>query len=705
MGTLNQGRKIMSQEPINKHHNYKLSIFEDEISIFVKGETFRYGFDKRSGLISHLEVLGDDFLRGTGSHMPDIYVSDSRDPRDSFYSAEYEDESECDVISANPYEVHIRTHGIYHDPSGKTFPIRYRITYEIQMDGTIFVIIDNKAHDECVIRWLCISKGLLNPSLCKYFSYLADQSKVDKTDEYTFKKLPLDVKEDQDLFNGRFIPWFWIGNDRTGIEICLWDVAHHRYGATQVAGNMIDPIGEVGSNTYCVKKRTPGGVLWEIFSLRNIQTPVKDGWEQVNYFTVSVTPPKNYKTEFSALRPYFVGPYDYDTSYKYPSNGEIEELSQKGYNLIIGGANWRPGEYIPDDESEMRRFISACHENDMKVIPNVPSMELSEDTEVFKDHGPEWRIEPVVEYEYKTNLMCPGAEEWREHWMQQVDRIVENYDFDGLYLDFWYDKLACRNPRHGCQRRYMRPTFPWMRDMFKHALAKSKSKNPDSIVVANTDILPISMICSWLDLRSVGKSQDIRDVDEIIRRSFYSSRRLGCNSIMWVDSEREIDQQLVSLSLLYMTPIILTKERSQGELDLVLPYWNVLRLFRVSESHWYPGFMAEPKIGVASTNNPDIKVNVHIHDAILLTVVNVSPEEINSTISLMNHAELGLQSDEKYVVYEPIAQSFIGENKEWSQNELKAIDITIPGYGARLFYVCEYDKDPRAIFNLDDNQV
>ena len=69
----------MNQKPVYGYRS-KLRLLEDEASIFVEGDTFRYGFDKRSGLIDRLEVLGDDFLSGTNSQVPDIYISSDRDP-------------------------------------------------------------------------------------------------------------------------------------------------------------------------------------------------------------------------------------------------------------------------------------------------------------------------------------------------------------------------------------------------------------------------------------------------------------------------------------------------------------------------------------------------------------------------------------------------------------------------------------------------
>ena len=759
----------MNQKPAHEHRG-KLSISEDGASVFVEGDTFKYGFDKKSGLISCLEVLGDDFLSGTNSQIPDIYVSNARDPRESYYAARYEKEAECDVISASPYEVHIRTHGIYHNDRGEAFPVRYRITYEIHIDGTMFVIVDNKAYERSSIRWLCISRGLLNSSLCKYFSHLADQSRIDTTENYTFKAISEGLPSGQrgkpgdgTLLSGRLIPWFWLGNDETGVEICMWDVTHHRYGATQVAGKMADPLGQVGANVSV--SAFPHGVLWEIFSLRNLQTPVEEEWEQISYFALSVTPPKKYNPEFANLRAYWAGSRLYIASYKYLSDDEIADLSRAGYNLIIGGVNWRSGEYIPDNESEAKRVISTCHKYGMKIIPHVSLMDLNEDTEAFEEQGPEWRIEPVVEHEYETHLMCPGAEGWREYWRQQVDRIVEDYGFDGIYLDFWYDKLACRNPRHGCQRRYMRPTFPWVRDMLRYAWAKFKSRDPDSVVVANTDLLPISMICSWLDVRSVGASQDVRHVDRMTGNAFYSSYRLGCNSLMWPSREQKIDRHLISLSLLYMAPILLNRERSKEEIDLTLLYWSVLRFFGVSEARWYPGFLDNPETNLGSSyarsevavvktqaeacysGNPagssvrtNLYVNVHrreeqrakskelgakskeqegesyalspkpyapcsMPDALLLTLVNLSPNEVRSSISLMNFAELGLRRDKDYLIYEPVSRKFLDGRQRWPCDELKSIDVTIPGQSLRLLYIRECADNPVLLFALGGDRI
>jgi len=420
---MNQGYSL-------RYHG-KLSISEDSKSILVSGDTFAYAFDKGNGLISKLEIAGQDFLQGMEPGIPAISILGN--PEDTLFAARYEDEAECDIISESPYEVRIRTHGVYHDSSHNTLPIRYRITYEIHNDGTIFIMVDNKAYESCSIRWLCVSKGVLNPSFCRYYAHLADFAENDSLDCYTFRKM----EEKEILFSGTLIPWFWFGNDISGIEISIRD----NISESMKAG---------------MSKTT--GVMWEVISI-----PVSDealnvspGWEQTNYFSISITPSKRYLPEFSSLIAYR------EDRYENVTDDEIYEFSRKGCNLMIVSIN-RSGEFVPNDEPEIRRVISKCHEYGMKIVPYISLMELSRE----REHKEEWLVKP--ESDTENQVMCPASEGWREFWKQSIKDLIDKYDFDGLYIDIHYDRLACQNPLHGCNRRYMRPSLIWVRDMLRYA--------------------------------------------------------------------------------------------------------------------------------------------------------------------------------------------------------------------------------------------
>jgi len=492
----NVSRRIAMNKKSSSIHRGVLSVFEDAKFIFVEGETFRYGFSKKTGLINSLKVLENDFLEGTGSEIPDIYVSDTKLLEESIYAARYENEAECDILSANPHEVHIRTHGIYRNLLGKAFSARYRITYEIESDGTIFVIVDNKTTDSCIISWLCTSRGLLNPSLCNNYSHIADQSTTETTGNYIFKNIPSQKSDDTILFDGQLIPWCWFGNDTSGVEISVWDIGYQRYGTNFLSDKKDEKSFEAGINMSAIARTD--GVMWEITSFKDNPMRVSSGWEHTSYFALSVMPPKRYDSALSDIRVYYNDPRQYNGTY--PSDKDIEEIANKGFNLVILAING-PGKLVPDDESRVKQIISKCHECGIKVVPLISMMEMSRELDAFDAHAIEWQVEPMSNNENSTAIMCPGAEGWREYWQEQLDVIIEKYGFDGFYFDLRHDRLACRNSLHGCQKRYMRPTFLWVREMLRSAWLKAKSKNPDSLIVMNTDLTPMSMICSWIDVR------------------------------------------------------------------------------------------------------------------------------------------------------------------------------------------------------------
>ena len=461
---------------------------------------------------------------------------------------------------------------------------------------------------------------------------------------------------------------------------------------------MVDGLGTIGDVFSAFK--TQDGVMWEIFPIWNMPTPVQAGWVREDRFALAITPPRRYDAAYSDLRVHWEGPHQIHPSYEYPSEEKIKTLAQRGVNLFVGGANWRSGEYLPENEAETRRVIATCHRYGLKIIPYVTLMDLNEETDVFQKHGPEWRIEPVVEYNYKTNLMCPGAEGWRAHWKKQIERIVDEYDFDGMYFDFWFAKLACRNRAHGCGTKLGRMTFPWVRDMLSFAREQIKTKDKDGILIANTNILPMAMISGLVDVRLVGESKELECIGETEAKAFYNSYRLGINTLMWpnrvekADTLHPVDERLIRLWLLYMAPFPLHTHRSEEEIALVRRCWDVLRFFGIGKATWYPSFGSY----VAAAADRE-EVRVHVHEwtkRLLLTVIHTGDEDVEAELSI-KFSRAWIKSERIYLVYDPLSRSLLG-GRLWSGNELSKLPLKIPGRGFRFLFVREVGVYPSLVF-------
>ncbi|HGJ65008.1 TPA: hypothetical protein ENS27_06400, partial [bacterium] len=664
-----------------------LKVSEDKDAIYVEGETFVYGFSKKTGLLNSINVMGNDFLKMKSSGILDIYVSDNEIPQKAMYSAKYETEAECAILSYNPHEVHIRTHGFYRNHNGIAFPIRYRITYEIASDGTIFIIIDNKATDSCIPRWLCISSGTIYPSLCKYYSYLAEQNSLYTTGNYSFGIIGNNNKK---LFESKFIPWFWFGNDTVGIDIAIWDIGHQRYGTTIITDQMNDQYPNIDINVSATSSENM--LSWDILSIKNNITKVNSGWEYTSYYSLSINPSKKPNLENLNMVTLYISP----EKHHYPSNEQIQLSALKGINTFIVSIN-QTGIYDIDNENEMKRVISICHDNGIKVIPNISLMKLNKNLEIFDSNANEWQIEPSSNSSESTSLMCPGSEGWREYWKEKIDQIIDKYDFDGLFIEIDYNRLACKNQLHGCQRKHIRPTFLWVREMMIHAWLKMKSKSLNSIIIAKTDMMPISMICNWTDIRCVESKDEVYQFDPLLQKAYYYSYNKGCNSMSLIESD--IDKKLILLSLLYMSmPVISYDQLESDKFGEISKYWQIYNFFGINKADWHPSFNEE--LSMAKSSFSSLFVNIHKQDNILLTAINLSDEEINCDITLTRPEELGLNSNGKYLVYDPLSKSIHNGLNNATMKEISEIPISVSPQSVRFLYICEYPLNPSLLFMI-----
>lgn len=664
-----------------------LGAYETKGSVVVRGETFEYTFDKKNGLMSGLEVLGEYFPLGP---IPDLFISPERDPRSLFYAAQYETHAACILFSKEEHCIEVRSEGRYYSQTDAPFPMTYRISYQICEGGTVFITVRNEATEACAIRWLCSCKGALETELCPYVCRLSDQSTAQGTGSYTSERVFDAAGEDERIFGGRFIPWFWFGNDRTGVEVCVLELdVGEPDGGVDAARTSGAAVEEVFSAS-----RTQHGVMWEIFPIRNRHTPLKAGWVREDRFSLAITPSKRYKAAYSDLRVHWEGPHQFDPSYEAPSEERIKALAQRGINLFVGGANWRSGEYVPENEAETRRVIETCHRYGMKVIPYVTLMDLNEDTAVFSKYGAVWRIEPEVTCNGNTTLMCPGAEGWRTYWKMQMDRVMDEYDFDGIYCDFRFEKLTCENRAHGCGTNSARMTFSWVRDMLSYARRKIKTKNSEGILIANTNIQPMAMISGLVDARLVGEAQDLKKIGEMEANAFYNSHRLGINTLMWPDRTEKIDEALIRLWLLYMAPFPLSRDRSEDEIASVQRCWDVLRFFGIGKTTWYPSFGS-----YVAAEADRVSVRVHVHELagrLLLTVINTRDEDVETEMSL-KLSRVWIKSKKLYLVYDPLSKGLLGE-RLWSGNDLTKLPLRVGGGGFRFLFIREAGVYPTLVF-------
>jgi len=604
--------------------------------VTVSGETFAYTFQSANGLIGSVKVLGRELL---AAPVPDLMAAEQFDPAVSPYLARHETQGTVKVVTSSPDRVVIEGEGAYTAQHGRRLPLRYSLRYEISIDGVMLVSLTNTASAPCTLRWLRLSAGSVRPELAKFLNWMPEQS-TSQTTGYQFRTLS---GAEGNVLSGTWIPWIWIGDQNVGLEVTTWDVGSQTY-------SQLDSTARKDEAAMFGVERDGHGTRWENWLIRRTRVYAGAGWTRSGSFALAVTPTKRFDPYYALIKDAHLGPHQHVADLKALTEEQIRTLAADGYNLVVGIANWRSGEYLALNEADVRRTIALCHNYGLKIIPYITLVDLSHATETWRQHGEEWAIEPTTEYamgmrpfdlaaefawpntdEVETTLMCPGAKGWREHWKRQIDRVIRDYDFDGIYFDFWFGRMVCENTRHGCGGRFRMGTVLGSREMLAYASNRLRAKNPHAIIKANTNTLATALITSFVDMRLVGEGIDMDHMDPDSREWLFSSVRLGeSTQLDWTGTEKgwAPPRKWWFAALVNFLPNV--PDQPEFKLRTGFDDFDVFRSFDDGTGKWTLGISGESPL---RAKQDEVSVNVvERGDEMLATLVATGKQTITAEV-------------------------------------------------------------------------
>jgi len=279
--------------------------------------------------------------------------------------------------------------------------------------------------------------------------------------------------------------------------------------------------------------------------------------------------------------------------------------------------------------------------------------------------------------------MCYAAEGWREHWKREVDTILERFDFDGLYIDFWVGKMACRNLLHGCGHRYPRFTLPGVREMAWHAFRGVKAKGAGQFILANTNLFAGALINNLVDIRLPGEWANIEETPEELIRGHLNSRRLGCNALLL--RRPEVSLRSVSFSLRCQSPMVLTHGRTAEAMpDLLMRYAELLRFFGIGGAETQSAFEQD---GSLEWTGPDGTVYWSRSErGALLVLANLAAVKTQGALRIAKPATIGISPRKPYLMYRPDRERLVGDAPVLGR-EIRSFDLSLRPYEPALFFL------------------
>lgn len=637
-----------------------LSVEETPDAIRIKGLFFDYTIDRKNGLFVSTKVQGQEFL-AEGGVLPAPFVSPDVDCQRVRFEARYSPKTEVTILEKTPEAAVISARGQYADADGKTFPMRYELTYRVEFDGFVKVDLNNVATADGSIRWICTNAVRLRQEPIQFVSrnedltedwgggpYLKDVEAVKPTEARS-----------RFLFGQVALSFVHFGNPKTGIEFYQTDFTNQTFGYKD--GSRFGAGRDAMGFRYLMTEVWERSDAYELqmMSLRDSFVPVRPGWSRANSFSFMVTPTKEPRRDLEQVRVWWLGPHQYQPGFRHPDENTIRRLAQAGINVVVGGANYESGDYAnPEGPEQTRNFIATCHRYGIRVVPYVTFSDLAHVLPAAKEHLEEWMAEPKIEYRYSTTLMCFNCRPWREYWKGQVTKLFEQYDFDGLYIDMWVSTLGCVNQRHGCNGRLKTYTIEGLREFTKIARQCVMAGRSDRFVMVNSNEVYASAPFSLVDIRLVGENTRLEEKGPPDLQVLLEPRRTGSQTLLM--SRRRYDAKLVNIALTYDAP-----PRSTGNIPApgtgtgIWRYWDVFRTFQVDRATPISG-LNDPE--VIATSNADCRVSAWARDGELLsTLMNWGTQEAKTKLELKDLKRLGLKEDVRYRVFDCLAGRFVDE--------------------------------------------
>jgi len=340
----------------------ELHVMQDVQSIRVSGETFAYTLSKHNGLIASVKVLGREMAGGTP--IPDLLVAEHLDPDFSPYVARNERHARLALIFGRHFKCRDRSGRRVYGAGRTVFPpalfpeIRTldRRGHPCQRQK----LCNRSLHDSLAY---CFRAGAVPEEAAKFLNWMPDQSASQST-LYRFRALRSD--DSGTLLSGVWIPWIWIGDQNAGLELTTWDVNSQTY-------NQVDSTARDDEPAMFEVRRRNRQVRWQNYLIRRTRIDGKQRMEQAGSLRPGGHPLEEVRPILQPDQGAHLGPHQHVTRLKLPAEPEIRTLAQNGYNLVVGMANWRSGEYVPLNENELQRTIALCHRYGSKSSPTSRS--------------------------------------------------------------------------------------------------------------------------------------------------------------------------------------------------------------------------------------------------------------------------------------------------------------------------------------------
>lgn len=311
---------------------------------------------------------------------------------------------------------------------------------------------------------------------------------------------------------------------------------------------------------------------------------------------------------------------DYDDFLANPVMSESDEIGydrikRLGVTTLILHEKWNQVQnywkLTKCTERRLRTIIEECHKRGIKVVPYF-GYEISTLADIWYDKA--------EKYSRKGSEMNKGLGWYRfpaqrEHpvcynssiadeFTAGIEKLVDDFGFDGIYLDGTGMVWDCKNTAHGCgyydEKGNLKPTYPifgvrrLLKNLYNIFEKRGKTINchvSDCICTAGISFAHALWLGEYIQYSLVKFGAD--EMPEGYLRSTHNGRNIGIPTEFIVYENKPVWSFDNALAFSLVNGVLPRPNDIEKPLEKMSEIWKIIDNFPISDSQWNPYYKPE----------------------------------------------------------------------------------------------------------------
>ena len=307
----------------------------------------------------------------------------------------------------------------------------------------------------------------------------------------------------------------------------------------------------------------------------------------------------------------------------------IDRYKRLGVNTLYIHEKWNDIQNSPlvtkKTAERLKLIVSEAHKRGIRVIPYF-GYEISTLSPYFAELGERVMYKESEEnyawywyrFPYQRAPIVCYKSEWQDIFVCGIEKLINEFDFDGIYLDGTIRPMGCINEKHGCGYRdkngKLHKTYPiWavrelMKKLYRIINSRGGVINCHGSAAFSAPVLSFChSIWEGEQIQAQFMHGELGRMPEGHYRAVFAGRNIGVPLYMLCYSNPPIWNFSEATAISLPIGVLPKPVDSDKPLEEMSEIWNLIDEFDMKNSEWKPYYLSN----VATVSDSDVKLSFY----------------------------------------------------------------------------------------------